>query len=173
MDFGIISMMFNNFCACARNLYNIQKQLFLQWVCMFLHIRKTWFLMVFIMFFATNFGIGFWSLWASVLAPLWHPFGIHWHPFHILFPNFSALVLQRVLCEVHFLFWHPFGSFLVSFWHPFGSLLVSFSFLLAPFFLPFAAGTPQTRKHTKYKHTKQITNQRSAKEAVKSIVALP
>ena len=103
-------------------------------------------------FSASSFGFGFWWLLASNLAPCGYLFGIHWHIFHIIFPNLFALVLQRVLCEVHFSFWHPFGSFLVSFWHPFGSLLVSFSFLLAPFgflFPPFRGGNttnPQAHK---------------------------
>ena len=98
------------------------------------------------------FALVFDDFWHRTWLHLGTLFGIHWHPFHILFLNFSALVLQRVLCEVHFWFWHPFGSSLVSFWHPFGSLLVSFSFLLAPFgflFPPFRGGNttnPQAHK---------------------------
>ena len=78
-----------------------------------------------------------------MLAPCWHPFGIHWHPFRILFLNLFAPVPQRVFLEVPFIlapFWLRVGRLLV----PFGSRLVSFWFPLAPFgflFPPFR-GSP-------------------------------
>ena len=46
--------------------------LFLQWIYMFLHTRNAWFFMI---LFATCFGIAFWWVLASMLAPFWYPFG--------------------------------------------------------------------------------------------------
>ena len=113
---------------------------------MFQHIRKIWFLMMFMIFFATSFRFDFWWLVAWFIFTLWHLFGINCHPFRILFPNYFAPVPQRVLLEVPFLFWHTFGYFVVPFWHPFGSHLVPIWLRVgclwlpsASFFLPFAA----------------------------------
>ena len=56
-DFVYFLCIFDTFFVCARNLLNLQKPLFLQWICMFLHIRKSWFVMIYVIFFAICFGV--------------------------------------------------------------------------------------------------------------------
>ena len=43
----------------------------------FYPFRKTWFFMIFLIFFDTGFGIDFWWASASISAPFWEPFSIN------------------------------------------------------------------------------------------------
>ena len=70
---------FDTFSVRTYNILNHQKHLFFQWISMILPFRETWFLMIFLILFVTSFGIDFWWLLASILAPFWNPFGIKFH----------------------------------------------------------------------------------------------
>ena len=74
-DFSFI-WMFDTFFVRARNLLNLQKHVFLQWIWTILPFRETWILMIFMIFFVTTCGIDFQWVWASILIPFWHPLGI-------------------------------------------------------------------------------------------------
>ena len=76
-DFDIFFDVFvDNFSLRARNLLNLQKHLFLQWISVVVPFRETWFLMIFMIFYVTSFSIDCCWVLASILAPFWDPFGI-------------------------------------------------------------------------------------------------
>ena len=148
--------------------FNHQKTLFLQWIFMFLHIRKCdnvhycslwdW------------FGMGFWIALGSILAALRH---------HI--PCFGVIVLLMIfrigtlidfdhkwistlrgLAPLfHHFFdrvpWRMLRRFLASLWIPFGSMLVVFDSLFDPFwnFLQSKPprSSPESVKHLLYIHS--------------------
>ena len=72
---------FDTFTVRACNLPNHQKHMCLQWISMLLQFRETWFVMIFLIFFVTSFGIIFLWVLGSILAPFWLPFGIKFHVF--------------------------------------------------------------------------------------------
>ena len=80
MDSGLtLDVFVDTFPVRTSNLLKHQKTLVLQWISMFLPFRETWFLMIFLIFFVTSFGIDFRWVWAWILAPFWDPFGIKFH----------------------------------------------------------------------------------------------
>ena len=73
---------FDTFSVCTCNLLNHQKHLFYHdFQGFYLPFRETWFLMFFLIFFVTCFGIDFWWVLASILAPFWDPFGFKFNVF--------------------------------------------------------------------------------------------
>ena len=72
---------FDTFLVRTCNLLNHQKHLFFQWISMILHLREKLFLMIFLIFFVTSFGIDFWWVLVSILAPFWDPCGINFYVF--------------------------------------------------------------------------------------------
>ena len=76
MDFTSVSgwilllflYIFDEISVRARNLLNLQKPLFLQWICMILPFEKTWFLINLMLSFVTNFGIDLSCVLASILV---------------------------------------------------------------------------------------------------------
>ena len=120
---------------------------------MILPFRETWFLMIFMTFFVTSFGIDFWWVWHC----FWFHFGtplasnsMFWGDWFLddfsisfLMQNSSENGLGELMTiqSLRFLFntlfqdrlLYAFGSPLVSFWAPFGFYLTHFGSLLALF----------------------------------------
>ena len=113
---------FDTFPVHTCNLLNHHKQLFLQWIFMFLPFRETLFLMLFLIFFVTSFGIDFRWVLVSISAPFWDPFGIKFHVFgwSFLLMNFWIDVFQKLDDGTL-----PFRSFFACFFRT----LVSFTFV--------------------------------------------
>ena len=115
------------------------------------------FLITFMIFLDTNFGIDLWCVLASILVAFWYPFGIKFHVVRwslffclmilgwyfiifwsrrestkwrwcTLFPHFFAPVPQVVFLKVPWLALAPF-------WIPFGSMLVVLATLLYQFWI--------------------------------------
>ena len=132
----------------ARNLLNLKKKMFLQWTCMFLYIRKTWFWwfswsfsLPVLAFIADDFWHRFWHHFGSLLASIFMTLGdrfpvdfgfvflssfdqkwvqkmLHLPP---LFPHFFDSVPHVVFLKVTWLTLASFGPLLVpcfSFWIP-------------------------------------------------------
>ena len=88
MDIGFkFGVVVDPFSVRARKLQTLLQQLFLQWICMYLHIRKTLIFIIFMIFVDTCFGIEILILWLSISAQIWNPFCV-----------VSMLFLDFVLC---------------------------------------------------------------------------
>ena len=113
--------------VCARNLHNHQKQLLLQWILMLLHIRTTWFLMIFTIYFVTCFGIAFRWIWASFQNNIFSQSFCLWfvglNVYWFLAKREPSLVPFVITFSTLF----PrgfFGTSLGSLWHPIGSIFL-------------------------------------------------
>ena len=117
------------------------------------------FLHVFTRCFCVCFWLDFWCIWASILAPFWHRFGIQKHMFFCI--EFSMLFcidfmrkwvqkgvpkwLQKLpfwhlkstrflrgsVFESRWLIWADFDAFLVAFWSHFNAIFLPFWYVLA------------------------------------------
>ena len=74
-------MVFDDFSCSRMQSSKPSKTFVFQWISMILLFRETWCLMNFLIFSDTSFGIYFWWVLASILAPVWDRFGIKLHVF--------------------------------------------------------------------------------------------
>ena len=76
VDAGIVfGGWFIPFSGRARNVLNLQKPLWCNGFIFFTNQRNT-FLIMFIVFFVTSFGIGVGCVFASMMASFWNPSGV-------------------------------------------------------------------------------------------------
>ena len=61
--FGYMFWWFVDIFLGQTRLLNIRKTLFLQWIYMFLHIEKTWYLIIVMNLSVSSFGIDCWWIW--------------------------------------------------------------------------------------------------------------
>ena len=73
------------------------KPLFFKWIQMILQFRKTWFLMISMIFSVTSFGIDFWWVLAPIVGPFWHPF---WFKLGVFLIHFFGLYFGSEFCWV-------------------------------------------------------------------------
>ena len=95
---------------------------------MILPLRETSFLMMFMIFFATSFGIDCWWVLASILAPFWNPFGIKFHVFGwLIFWWFFKLIFHGKWSPKWMILKRGGGSHFLSFFASFFYTLVPFT----------------------------------------------
>ena len=96
----------------------------------FYPFSKTWFFMIFLIFFDTCFGIDFWWVLASILAPFWKPFRIKFHVFGALI---FTLFLEWICNGKRLPKWPQTSKMRTPFWQPFRDLfrcLIFYTFSL-------------------------------------------
>ena len=94
---------FNDFPVEVPTLQNLQIRWPLQWICMLLQFRQSWFLMILMIFPDTIFGIVFWCVLASISLPFWHPSCII---FHLV----SGLIFEWIVDGLFYRCWIKIGA---------------------------------------------------------------